>query len=654
MTSMPTWTGILIGTVIKSSIILACAFGATLAARRQSAALRHWIWTVGLFSALAVPVLGAVMPSWQPDFARVAASSLERIRDSKPSAIANAPQTIIPATKPATDPSPQASTITANLITTARLLILIWLLGVVLASTLLLREVVRLTRVAMGATTVHQSSWCELLHEVSLALRLRRDIRLLKNPKASVLGTWGTIRPRVLLPRESDSWSSERKRVVLGHELAHVKRNDWLIQVIAEIARAVYWFNPLFWIACAELRRESEHACDNAAIRLGARIGIDGPAYASHVLDLVRTLKHAGQSGAVALAMAGTSNLERRLIAMLNPSLNRGVATRGKIAAVVLSALCLTLPLAAMYSKPPAPGGTVTPLTEPVLHIPATIAPAAVAPPTLQQTKPRPIERTALTSPGHVEAIPPVTVQNTGTLSGTISDQTGAVVPGVSISLTGQSTLMSQRTYSNEAGTFTFAQLAPDSYSGTVDLPGFKQGKYYYLLADPGSSARLNFTLQIAPTSASVEVAAVPPNGVSVVGGLPARGATEVEAPTSDGVVVVGPPPSVPAPPLVPGTARPYPIRVGGNIQAGNLVFHPNPAYPSEARNRGVQGVVVLSGVIAEDGHFRSLKVISSSDPLLENSVTETVQQWMYKPTLLNGVPVETTTTITVNFSLGR
>jgi protein TonB len=99
---------------------------------------------------------------------------------------------------------------------------------------------------------------------------------------------------------------------------------------------------------------------------------------------------------------------------------------------------------------------------------------------------------------------------------------------------------------------------------------------------------------------------------------------------------------------------RRVPIRVGGSIEAGLLMVHPNPAYPAEARSRGVQGAVIISGVVSKDGQLQSLRVISSSNPLLETSVLETLQLWRYKPALLNREPVEMTTVITLNFTLGR
>ena len=49
------------------------------------------------------------------------------------------------------------------------------------------------------------------------------------------------------------SWSDERARVVLSHELAHIRRGDWIVQLSAELLRAIYWFNPLLWVACRRL-----------------------------------------------------------------------------------------------------------------------------------------------------------------------------------------------------------------------------------------------------------------------------------------------------------------------------------------------------------------------------------------------------------------
>jgi protein TonB len=88
-------------------------------------------------------------------------------------------------------------------------------------------------------------------------------------------------------------------------------------------------------------------------------------------------------------------------------------------------------------------------------------------------------------------------------------------------------------------------------------------------------------------------------------------------------------------------------------VQQANLIRQPRPVYPPLAKAARVQGTVKFEAVIAKDGTIQNLKVISGP-PLLVNAALEAVKQWQYKPTLLNGEPVEVITTIDVNFTLSQ
>lgn len=107
---------------------------------------------------------------------------------------------------------------------------------------------------------------------------------------------------------------------------------------------------------------------------------------------------------------------------------------------------------------------------------------------------------------------------------------------------------------------------------------------------------------------------------------------------------VIAPPPPKPVAP-----AR---IRVGGNVQSAMLVRQVQPIYPQIARTAHISGTVVLHAIIAKDGTIQELQYVSGP-PLLMRAAMDAVREWRYKPTLLNGEPVEVDTTISVVFTLG-
>jgi TonB family protein len=114
------------------------------------------------------------------------------------------------------------------------------------------------------------------------------------------------------------------------------------------------------------------------------------------------------------------------------------------------------------------------------------------------------------------------------------------------------------------------------------------------------------------------------------------------------------PPPPPPPPPAPPTTESTSPrLRVGGNLQSANLITKIPPVYPALAKQARVQGTVSLTVVIGKDGAVLSVDVISGH-PLLAEAAVDAVKQWVYKPTLLNGQPVEVATQVDVNFTLAQ
>jgi TonB family protein len=99
--------------------------------------------------------------------------------------------------------------------------------------------------------------------------------------------------------------------------------------------------------------------------------------------------------------------------------------------------------------------------------------------------------------------------------------------------------------------------------------------------------------------------------------------------------------------------AQDRPIRVGGNIAEANRISKVDPVYPSEAKQQRIQGTVKLEIIIDKLGHVSQMSVVSGP-PELVQSATEAVQQWVYKPTLLNGEPVFVQTTVDINYTLSQ
>src|SRR5207237_1333891 len=167
-----------------------------------------------------------------------------------------------------------------------------------------------------------------------------RDVRLLSSSVVSTPLTWGSTSPVILLPEDAVDWSEDHRRVVLRHELAHVARRDSLAQLVAGFVCALYWFHPLVWIAERRLRAECERACDDTVVSLGT----PAAEYAAHLLEVARSARAFGAPGFLSVAMARPSQLEGRLLAVLNESRQRISLSRGARRVTVVASGLLLIP----------------------------------------------------------------------------------------------------------------------------------------------------------------------------------------------------------------------------------------------------------------------------------------------------------------------
>src|SRR6185312_12012733 len=128
-------------------------------------------------------------------------------------------------------------------------------------------------------------------------------------------------------------------------------RRDALTQLLASVATAIYWFNPLIWLVARAMRAERERACDDYVLAYGTAASD----YAHELLEIVSSLVR--PQPAAALAMARRSQLEGRVLALLNPRVPHAVLTRKTCTLLVVTIFAAAFPLAAaqLQERPALP-----------------------------------------------------------------------------------------------------------------------------------------------------------------------------------------------------------------------------------------------------------------------------------------------------------
>jgi TonB family protein len=401
----------LIDNTVNVSLVVAAGLAGRVLLRRQSAAARHWVLAIAIVCAAATPLLGLVVPSWHVGYRTFSAPGTESSDASVSTSSTFSVLTPDGSQRP--DGGGRSRPSGWNFPSPRVLAGWLWLGGAAASLLILLAGLLRLTWLASRAREVDGGPWAAAASEIAAACGVHRPIAILQSEHPALLVTWGLFRPKVILPAAAQGWSDDRVRVVLRHELAHIRRGDWAVFMVAELLRAVYWFNPLVWIACRRVREDSETACDDAVLEAG----VAGSDYATHLLDLARTLRaHPRRSmpRVPAPAMARPSSLQGRITAMLNASLNRRSPSSFIRVATAVALLCVTVLVAGL-------GG-----------------------------------------------------QRFFTFSGGMVDATSRILPDTKLVLTNTVSRAKYEVRSDRTGRFEFVGLPPGEYALEVTLPGFR------------------------------------------------------------------------------------------------------------------------------------------------------------------------------------
>ncbi len=369
------------GVLTKGTLLVLIAAFLTRLLVRSPAAARHLVWSLSVAGLLLLPAM-TVMP-WRLELTTLAAA-----RDAfapAPPADASAHGRVVLVVKnkrahqDATDVASAAATTDATspldesssepspnrplsagtrpvpspltrLPDAATMLTLVWLAGMLWMFGRLAVGVANVRRIVRDSVPADGDAWQRLADAARAAVGADPRARIVISPEAAMPFTYGLLRPVIVLPASANEWPTERRRSVLLHELAHVRRRDLVTNAIVQLACAVYWFHPLVRLAARRVRIEAERACDAIVVAAGTRPSD----YAGDLLEIARTMRSSA-TAAVALAMARRSDFEGRLLAILAPDAGRNVLTAARAALV---ALLFAAPAVAIAAAVPAGRGT--------------------------------------------------------------------------------------------------------------------------------------------------------------------------------------------------------------------------------------------------------------------------------------------------------
>lgn len=650
------WSAMFLGAALKSIAVLCAAWLMALALRKRSAAARHLVWTAAAAALVALPLLSISLPALRVPTGGLlaAAPGITFQADAHASAggpVTRAASSVVRRAAPAhtapwrLDP--------------ALCLMLLWTAGTALALAQMLVAYAMLCRIRRAARPYPSP---EAPRSLARALGIGRPVEVLETSAGAMPMAFGLRRPTILIPACAQAWTEERRRMVLLHELAHVRRADGATHLLARIAVSLFWWNPLAWFAWRQFLKERERAADDLVLTAGE----PAAEYAGHLLEVARSLQFAPAASA-AVAMARRSNLEGRLLAILDSAADRTHPSRVSALTAALVAVALAAPLAALRAQDPvdpkAPDIQVVFRTAVAQKNYDALDQAAQNLEKLRQYE---------TAQKALESALAIREEVAGQQSASYA--TGLLKLGDLAAKLGQN---------GPAGDYYSRAIALGDSPEIVPALLFLSGRALGLKDYQQSEALAQHALALAPTGSLGARALLLKGNISLAQDmagmaesyyLQALGA--VKSGSSDAALVmetyaqlmrkqsrIGEADAMAdsAAAIRKGhiaelsprhTMATAPSRVGNGVTAPVLVFKVEPEYSQEARVGKIQGTCVLSVVIDVDGHASVITLMRSIGFGLDEKALDAVTQWQFKPGTRDGLPVPVQAIIEVNFRL--
>ncbi len=654
------WFSLLMGVALKSTAVLGAAWLAAFALRGRSAAARHLVWTAAAAAVLALPLLSLALPSVRVPVGGAIPRLGVLFRTTATASVdAPAPRAAQTAAAPAAHSGPA--------LPDWRLaLMLLWAAGAGAGFAQMLAGFAAMRRMRRAACAFSDPDLPSLAGTLGI-----RGVDVLRAPAGCMPVSFGLLRPAIFMPADAAEWDRERRRVVLLHELAHVRRGDHATHLLARAALSLCWWNPLAWMAWREFLKERERAADDMVLDAGAA----APEYAGHLLEIARTMQSSQAVGWAAIAMARRSQLEGRLLAILDSKRKRRSPGRASAWVAMLAAVAVAGPLAVLQAQDSAPAlpadvdATIRAATAQMNHeLLDSAAKTAVA---LRQYD---VAQKLLESSLNIRA----------QKSGEQSVEYGLGLLQLADVESKRGEAEAEASYQKAAAVLgnrpeaapallalgTFAAAIRKNFDSAFDY--FQRAQ----LADPSKAApalmwmaivreRQGRAAEAEPLYQTAMAAADPnsadaPTAMEVYAQFLLRGDRGAEAKPiqeraaalrqaqgqhSEAVVssrIAG------APDAIPSSA----YRVGGPVTQPVLVQKVEPAYTEEARAAKYSGTVVLFVEIGPDGMARNMRVVRGLGLGLDEKAVEAVSHWQFQPGMRNGQPVTVQATVEVNFRL--
>ena len=634
---------------LKATVVLGLAWILALVFKRRSAALRHLIWTAGFGAvvilpllSISVPVLAVPVSASIPAAAVVFRTAASVSPETPAAAQSHAGFVATPASPRAPGPP---------------WLLLVWAVGVLLSMTQLAGSLVMIARLRCTAAPIPGLDLCGWAR----SLGIRRRVEVMRTRSGSMPMAAGLFHPTVFLPAEAAGWTAERRRVVVLHELAHLRRGDLWTHLIGRTAVSFYWWNPLAWAAWREFLKERERAADDMVLNAGARASD----YASHLLEIARTMQARPALGSAALAMARRSQLEGRLQAILDGRTNRAVPHRIPVMAAALLAMAALIPFAALRAQeltatlPADVDATIRAAVAEKNH--QMLESAAKAAEVLQKYD---LARRLLDSSLEIRAASSggqsveygaglIKLGDLERSRGNLKEADAFYTKAVSVVGSrpeavpalihlGISEWKSTKDPQSARDFFQRAQVADPTHAGPAlmwmaliqtnpaeaeDL--FKQA---LSLEFPGSAEQaLTMELYSSFLSRQHRDEEAKSLGEKALEARRTLGAQAVEVRRPSGITAV---------------------RMGAGVTPPKILFKVEPSYSEEARLAKYQGTVVVATDIGTDGKAQRMRVVRGLGLGLDDQALKAISQWKFQPGLKEGQPVAVQATIEVNFRL--